>query len=91
MIELRQPWQSYNRPWAVHTVGRRWALNVIIALGQYTLSYYIGCEMLSSPLERIHDWMMSGVTCSHRSWTSHPIEGSGVACPHVPWAAHMVV
>ena len=73
MIGLRHPWQYYNSPWAVHTVGRRWALNVIIALGQYAWLYYIRCEMLSSPLERIHNLTMSGVTCYHRPLTSHTI------------------
>ena len=91
MIGLRQPWQYYNRPWVVHTVRRRWALNVIIALGQYAWLYYIGCEMLSSPLERIHDLRMSGITCYHHPWTSHTIgRCRGVACPHVPSVADMV-
>lgn len=74
-IGLRQPWQWYNRPWAAHWIRGRRALNMIIALGQYTWSDYIGCEMLSSPLERIQDWTMSGVTCSHRPWISHTIGG----------------
>ena len=50
-------------------------MECIIALGQYTWSDYIGCEMLSSPLEKIHDLKMSGVTCYHRPWTSHMIGG----------------
>ena len=73
MIGLRKPWQYYNCPWAVHTVGGRWALNVIITLGKYSWLYCIGCQMLSSPLERIHDLTMSGVTCYYRPWTSHTI------------------
>ena len=83
MIGLRQPWQYYNRPWAVHTVGRRWALNVIITLGQYAWLYCIGCEMLSSPLERIPYLTMLGVTCYHRPWTSHTIGRCRA------WHAHM--
>ena len=58
MIGLRQPWQSYNRPWVAHTVRQRRALNVIISLAQYTWSGYIGCNILSSPFERIHDQTM---------------------------------
>ena len=59
-IEQRQPRQCYNHPWAAHTIERQRALNVIIALGQYTLSEYVGYDMLSSPLESIHNWTMSG-------------------------------
>ena len=68
-----QPWQCYKRPWAAHTIGRRRALNVIIALGQYTLSEYIGYDILSSPLESIHNWTMSGDIGYHPPWTSHTI------------------
>ena len=72
-IGKRQPWQCYNRPWAAHTIGRRRALNVIIALGQYTWLEYVGYDMLSSPLESIHNWTMPGVIGYHRPWTSHTI------------------
>ena len=75
MVGRRQPWQCYNRPWTAHTVGLRRTLNVIIALGLYTWLDYIGCEILPSPLEGIHDWKMSGITCYHRPWTSHTIGG----------------
>ena len=74
-VRRRQPWQFYNRPWTTHTVVLRRTLTLIIALGQYTSSDYIGCEMLSSPLERIHYLKMSGVTCYGRPWTSHTIRG----------------
>uniref|UniRef100_A0A494G8H2 Uncharacterized protein n=1 Tax=Solanum lycopersicum TaxID=4081 RepID=A0A494G8H2_SOLLC len=70
---LRQPWQCYNRPCQAHTIGQRWALNVIIALGKYTWSDYVGYDMLSSPLEIIHNWMMPGVIGYHRPCTSHTI------------------
>ena len=43
---------------------------MIIALGQYTWSDYIGCDMLSSPLESIHDRTMLGVTGYHCPWKS---------------------
>ena len=73
MIRLRQPWQSYNRPWAAHTVGQRRALNVIIALALYTWSGYIGCNILSSPLERIYDKTMSIMEHYHLPITEHMI------------------
>ena len=72
-IGLRQPWQCYNHPWAAHTIGRRRALNVIIALGQYTWQNYVSCDKLSSPLKSIHDGTMSGGTGYHRPWKSQTI------------------
>ena len=73
MIGLRQPWQFYNCPWATHTVGQRRALNVIIALALYTWSGYIGCDILSSPLERIHDQTMSIMAYYHLPMNEHMI------------------
>ena len=73
MIGLRQPWQCYNRPWATHTVGQRRELNVIIALALYTWSGYIGCDILSSTLKRIHDQTMSIMAYFHLPMTEHMI------------------
>ena len=73
MIGLRQPWQCYNRPWATHTVGQRRELNVIIALALYTWSGYIGCDILSSTLKRIHDQTMSIMAYYHLPMTEHMI------------------
>uniref|UniRef100_A0A494G8H7 Uncharacterized protein n=1 Tax=Solanum lycopersicum TaxID=4081 RepID=A0A494G8H7_SOLLC len=72
-IGLRQPWQCYNRPWTTHTTGRLRALNVIIALGKYTWSEYVGYDMLSSPLESIHNWTMPGIIGYQCPCTSHTI------------------
>ena len=72
-IALRLVLQCYNHPWAAHTIGRRRALNVIIALGQYTWQNYVSCDKLSSPLKSIHDGTMSGGTGYHRPWKSQTI------------------
>uniref|UniRef100_A0A494G8I4 Uncharacterized protein n=1 Tax=Solanum lycopersicum TaxID=4081 RepID=A0A494G8I4_SOLLC len=73
MIGLRQPWQCYNRPWAPHIVEQRRELNVIIALVLYTWSVYIGCDILSSPLERIHDQTMLIMAYYNLPMTEHMI------------------
>ena len=46
---------------------------MIIALGKYTWSDYVGCDMLLSPLESIHDRTMSGITGYHCPWKSQTI------------------
>ena len=61
---------------------------MIISLGQYTWSDYIGCEMLSSPLERIHDFKVLGVTCYHRPWTSHTIGGCRASVARMSLGQH---
>ena len=43
-------------PLKAHTLGRRRSWIFIFALGKYTRSNDIGCGMLSSPLDKIHDW-----------------------------------
>uniref|UniRef100_A0A494G8H5 Uncharacterized protein n=1 Tax=Solanum lycopersicum TaxID=4081 RepID=A0A494G8H5_SOLLC len=54
-IGLRRVGKFYNGLWEAHIVSQHRPLNVIIALGRHTRSDYIGCGMLSSPLEIIHD------------------------------------
>ena len=72
-IGLRQPLSCNNLPWEALIVRRRRKLNVIIALGQYTWSEYVGYDMVSSPLESILNWTVWGVIGYHRPWTSHTI------------------
>ena len=61
----------HHRRWVGLTVGRRRAWHTITPLGQHTHSDDVGCGMLSSPLERTHYRMMSGVVCPHGLRTTH--------------------
>ena len=45
-------------PWAAHTVKRRRAWHVVIALGQHARMDDVGHGMRSSPLDHTHDWTM---------------------------------
>uniref|UniRef100_A0A494G8H6 Uncharacterized protein n=1 Tax=Solanum lycopersicum TaxID=4081 RepID=A0A494G8H6_SOLLC len=85
-IGQRQPWQCYNRPWVAHTIGRRRALNAIIALGQYTWSEYVGyCNAIVAFGQHTQsDYVGIGMT----SWplgSTHGWTTSSVAKPSSPF------
>ena len=65
-IILYRAWQGYNHSWEAHAIGRRRLLNENIALGKNTLSDYVRCGKLSSPLEINHNQTTSGVAFSYR-------------------------
>ena len=44
--------------------------------------------MLSSPLERIHDFKVLGVTCYHRPWTSYTIGGCRASVARMSLGQH---
>ncbi|TMW86553.1 hypothetical protein EJD97_021230 [Solanum chilense] len=58
--------------------------NAIIALGQHTESDYVGCGMLSYPLESIHDWKTSGLACYHLTLTAQMVRRRRRGTPSSP-------
>ena len=63
----------YHCLWAAHTVERRWAWHVIIAIGWQTRSNDVRRGMPSSPLGSTNGQTTSGVACHHRLWTTHTV------------------
>ena len=50
------------------------AWHAIISHGRQTRSNDVGRGMPSSPLGSTHDRILSGMTCTHRLWTTHTVE-----------------
>ena len=69
----------YHHPWNVYTIRWYQALQVIIALGHHTQSYNVVRGMPAWPLGSPHGWMMLGVGCHHRLWTTYLV-GRDRAC-----------